>query len=363
MSVSTLPNYFTKEKRLLFVGESLPSFETKSEELPNNFQRLSYLSLKEMVRNFDLRMPLPEAIIINLNSVSINRLSGILKRIQSHQHLKFVPLIAIKLDYSLEQRIKLMQLGFNDCFSGLFEWETIQQRVKFLNKYKQKLTVKKHTIDSIELDQPYQIPFNKRVFDIVVASVLLLCLSPLFLIVAILIKLESKGNIFYSSKRIGTGYREFNFIKFRSMFVGADATLVKLAHLNNYTEEHTKKPSAATFFKMKDDPRVTRIGKFIRKTSIDELPQLLNVLRGEMSIVGNRPLPLYEAKQLTCDDWAKRFLAPAGLTGLWQVDERGKDNLPAEERIRLDMNYADNYSFWLDFKILLKTFKALKQRE
>mgnify|MGYP000082494397 CR=1 FL=1 len=89
------------------------------------------------------------------------------------------------------------------------------------------------------------------------------------------------------------------------------------------------------------------IGKIIRKTSIDELPQLINVLRGEMSIVGNRPLPLYEAEKLTCDDWAKRFMAPAGLTGLWQVDKRGKDNLSAEERIRLDMNYADNYSFLL----------------
>jgi len=207
-------------------------------------------------------------------------------------------------------------------------------------------------------------PSSKRLFDITVASVLLLLLSPLLLIVAGLIKLGSKGDIFYYSKRVGTGYQIFDFIKFRSMETGADSRLMNLAKANSYAAaDNDSTDKDCTFYKIKDDPRVTLIGKFIRKTSIDELPQLINVLRGEMSIVGNRPLPLYEAQKLTCDEWAKRFMAPAGLTGLWQVDKRGKDNLKAEERIRLDMNYADNYSFRLDFKILLRTLPAMLQRD
>jgi lipopolysaccharide/colanic/teichoic acid biosynthesis glycosyltransferase len=117
------------------------------------------------------------------------------------------------------------------------------------------------------------------------------------------------------------------------------------------------------FQKFKNDPRVTSIGRLIRKTSIDELPQLFNVLRGEMSIVGNRPLPLYEAELLTSDAWAQRFRAPAGLTGLWQISKRGKDKMSAEERIDLDIQYSNKYSFWFDLKIILKTPFALFQEE
>ena len=113
---------------------------------------------------------------------------------------------------------------------------------------------------------------------------------------------------------------------------------------------------------MKNDPRVTRVGRVIRKTSIDELPQLINVFRGEMSVIGNRPLPLYEAEKMTKDDWARRFLAPAGLTGLWQVDERGKDNLSTEERVALDCSYAKGVSLFTDIKILLRTLPAMWQR-
>ena len=118
-----------------------------------------------------------------------------------------------------------------------------------------------------------------------------------------------------------------------------------------------------TFFKIKNDPRVTRVGRFIRKTSIDELPQLFNVLRGEMSVVGNRPIPLYEAELLTSDDWTERFLAPAGITGLWQVTKRGKSDMSNEERKELDNTYARNFNFWYDMKILFKTVTALMQTE
>lgn len=127
--------------------------------------------------------------------------------------------------------------------------------------------------------------------------------------------------------------------------------------------ELKRKQQVGTFVKFKDDPRVTKVGQFIRKTSIDELPQLINVLKGDMSIVGNRPLPLYEAEQLTSDDWGERFLAPAGITGLWQVEKRGKGEMSEEERKALDNEYAKNFSLWNDIKLILKTVPALLQKE
>ena len=118
------------------------------------------------------------------------------------------------------------------------------------------------------------------------------------------------------------------------------------------------------FVKLEHDPRITKVGRFIRKYSIDELPQLINILKGDMSIVGNRPLPLYEAELLTSDEYIDRFMAPSGLTGLWQVEKRGESGkLSAEERKQLDIIYAKNFSFWLDAKIILKTFTAFIQKE
>ncbi|RMD71075.1 MAG: sugar transferase, partial [Bacteroidetes bacterium] len=135
--------------------------------------------------------------------------------------------------------------------------------------------------------------------------------------------------------------------------------LAELAHLNQYEDD----VAGPTFLKLHRDPRVTRVGRLLRKTSLDELPQLFNVLKGDMSIVGNRPLPLYEAQMLTTDEWAERFLAPAGLTGLWQVRKKFEKHMSSQERIRLDARYARECSFLADLKIMLQTLPAVIQED
>lgn len=244
-----------------------------------------------------------------------------------------------------------------------------------------------------------KIPTAKRVFDIVVASSVLLLLSPLLVIVSIGVLMDSGYPFFYKSQRVGTGYKVFDFYKFRSMKKNADKELKDLKGQNQYANKGNKvakecinckvlgKPCSplvysdgesiceaqhfqrmqekkkGTFIKIANDPRVTRFGKFIRNTSIDELPQLINVLKGDMSIVGNRPLPLYEAELLTTDTWSERFNAPAGITGLWQVEKRGSKSMSEFERKELDNKYARNYTVWSDIKLLLRTIPALLQKE
>lgn len=265
----------------------------------------------------------------------------------------------------------------------------------------------------------FKIPLWKRLFDIVFSLLGIIILSPVFIITAIAIKLESKGPVLFKSKRVGTNYTIFNFLKFRSMFVNADKKLKELSKSQNqyinHTEEANKIPTLNigsndaleyslvddnmgaemlisddevmlvgddfvvaegdfnkkkneeiqnAFVKIENDPRVTKVGAFIRKYSIDELPQLFNILRGDMSIVGNRPLPLYEAERLTADDCIDRFMAPAGLTGLWQVEERGKGgDMSAEERKQLDIRYGQTYNFSLDMKIIFRTLTAFVQKD
>ncbi len=217
------------------------------------------------------------------------------------------------------------------------------------------------------------------------------------------IRLESKGSIVYKSKRVGSNYDIFNFLKFRSMYIDADKRLKEFEALNQYREENSSqkaetkheietpqhisenepifvaddfvtterdllqnrhKKQKNAFVKYENDPRITKVGRIIRKYSIDELPQLINILKGDMSIVGNRPLPLYEAELLTSDDYIERFMAPAGLTGLWQVEKRGDQGaLSAEERKQLDIKYARHFSFWMDIQIIFKTFTAFIQKE
>ncbi|MBK6266505.1 sugar transferase [Marivirga sp. S37H4] len=274
-----------------------------------------------------------------------------------------IPIIIVSDKVDAENKKKVLKHGADDCFPKEFNSERLNYWIDFLKLFKK---LAKEDVEEHEENIPSKVSTTKRAFDILVSGILLICLCPLMLIIALIIKLESRGPVFYVSKRAGVGYKVFDFLKFRSMSAGADQELNNLSHLNQYNgkgENKEENGESPVFFKIKNDPRITRFGKFLRDSSLDELPQLINVLRGDMSIVGNRPLPLYEAQQLTKDQCAMRFMAAAGITGLWQVTKRGKTEMSESERIALDISYAKENSFMTDMKLLLKTFPALLQEE
>ena len=313
-----------------------------------------------------------------------------------------------------EERDVYMKCGINDTIGREATVTELNKKIQFISDRESVLfdseRPKHHMLK-------FKIPVWKRMFDIVFSVLAIIVMSPVFILTAIAIRLESKGPIIFKSKRVGTNYTIFDFLKFRSMYVDAEQRLQELSKDHNqYTaheqEEHKtivaplgdqaeqamfdmgmesemmisdeeimlvgddfvvaesdfsnqkEEENNNAFVKIENDPRVTKVGRFIRKYSIDELPQLFNILKGDMSVVGNRPLPLYEAEKLTADKSIDRFMAPAGLTGLWQVEERGRGGaMSAEERKQLDITYGQTYNFMLDMKIILRTLTAFVQKE
>jgi len=188
----------------------------------------------------------------------------------------------------------------------------------------------------------------KRLIDVVVGTALLVMLAPLFVLAAIAIKLDSPGPIFFVQDRFGLNKRRFRMLKFRTMRADAEARMEELEHLNE---------KSGPIFKIKHDPRITRVGRWLRKTSIDELPQLINVLLGDMSIVGPRPLSVRDALRMELAWQKRRFSVKPGLTCLWQVS--GRSNLSFEQWMELDLEYIDRWSLKLDASILLRTIPAI----
>jgi lipopolysaccharide/colanic/teichoic acid biosynthesis glycosyltransferase len=320
------------------------------------------------------------------------------------------PFILVANEFKDELFREAFRKGVDDLYiTPVPSGEDMATRIKFLSTYKSRSA---RPLQEVRKDLKYRMPVSKRIFDIAVASTALITISPILLLIMLAIRLESNGKVYYISRRVGR--KPFDFYKLRSMRSGSDAELKKLAsEKNQYNTTARKKnvdfslpcprcallfdgkrcsPSlhigdqdicdywynfqkkeiarnSSAFIKIADDPRITRVGKVIRNSSIDELPQLINVLKGDMSIVGNRPLPVYEAELLTIDTMSKRFLAPAGITGLWQVELRGRGGeMSEDERKRLDNEYADHfagdsYSFWYDIKLILRTIPALFQKD
>ena len=354
IAVPTQKKGFLKDSTIhiavLQIGE-----QAQSDFVQDNWH-FSYFTLESLSFSIIENPEIVDAVFIGLdaNADQMSKLSALLN---NHN----IPFILYTNKYDEAAKVKALDLKVDDYLLGAFT-DLMLKRIKFIKKTKSRRNIgsmNAQPIKSIEPMQSIKIWKLKRLSDIVLSLMALTVLSPILLLIAIIVKLESRGPIFYISKRAGSGYRIFNFYKFRSMRAGADKELKNLAHLNQYSEEN----SETVFFKIKDDPRVTRFGMFLRNSSLDELPQLFNVLKGDMSLVGNRPLPLYEAERLTKDQIAWRFLAPAGITGLWQVTKRGNKEMSLDERIHLDMEYAMKNSFVLDMKIIFSTFPALFQKE
>ena len=313
------------------------------------------------------------------------------------------PKVYMVLVYDNINKGELLQyhkFGINDTVHKNVTKIRLRHGVEFVEK-NQEIILSSHT-NQVPLEI-YKPPVWKRSFDIIVSVITIIILFPFLLLLAALIKIESKGPVIYVSKRVGSNYKVFDFYKFRSMYIDADKRLKEFINLNQYKDfedfadfdyENSNKipffdkfmsdiyvsdqeivPESVylrekkirqknNFVKYVNDPRITKVGRFLRKFSLDELPQLINILKGDMSFVGNRPLPLYEAEQLTTDEYIDRFFAPAGLTGIWQVEKRGiSGSLSPEERKQLDIYYAHNYNFWMDIKILFKTLTAFIQKE
>ena len=393
----------TKKISILFVGNNLKVTDELNQHLnqidvvheDNGLKAIDYL------RHFDK----VDAILCEARLPGISG-EELAVHIKKRLNMWKIPIIIIQYEKDDDYKAKLFKkkLYIDDLYSFPFDFEDLLTRLQFLIHYLNDLKEEQEL--AVAKDYIYKIPVIKRLFDVVASGTALLLLSPVLLIVALAIKLESKGPVIYKSKRVGTGYRIFDFLKFRSMYVGADAKLKELEHLNQYNNgdnktaktigegcprcaklpegeycspqlfiggqiiceywyhELSKQQKSSTFIKIENDPRITKVGKFIRNTSIDELPQLINVLKGDMSIVGNRPLPLYEAEQLTSDDWSTRFMAPAGITGLWQGELRGKGGeMSEDERKALDNQYAMDHSIFGDIKLILRTIPALFQKE
>ena len=326
-----------------------------------------------------------------------------------------VYIILLTDNMTKEERDVYMKCGVNDTINKDASVTALNKKIQFISDRENILfddEAPKYKI------LKFKIPVWKRLFDIFFSGLAIIILSPIFILTAIAIKLESKGPVLFKSKRVGTNYTIFDFLKFRSMYTDAEERLKDLSKTNNQYAEKEEEDDHKTitaplgeeaeqdmldmgmesemmisdeeimligddfvvaesdfnkqkeeeisnaFVKIENDPRITKVGRFIRKYSIDELPQLFNILKGDMSVVGNRPLPLYEAEKLTADTSIDRFMAPAGLTGLWQVEERGKGgNMSAEERKQLDITYGQTYNFMLDMKIIFRTLFAFVQKE
>lgn len=334
----------------------------------------------------------PDAIIIDRNMGGVKFLETVRQENWTHT----LPVV-ITTDQITQDLIKeIVARNGDDLFSKSFSQGDLVTRLEYFIKRRHYQSAKQAKSNVLEV----KIPFWKRFIDVTSTGFALLILSPLLATVAVLIKLDSKGPIVYKSRRVGAGYKVFEIYKFRTMRTDADQMIKNMGSLNMYTKEATEKKidglcndctlggtcrqtlyldgeetcekvylnqkkEKVAFMKFQNDPRITKIGGFLRNSSIDELPQLFNIFMGDMSLIGNRPLPLYEAERLTTDKYIERFAGPGGLTGLWQVTKRGKGKkeMTEEERIELDINYARNFSFKYDMKIFFMTFPALLQSE
>jgi lipopolysaccharide/colanic/teichoic acid biosynthesis glycosyltransferase len=350
------PAVSSEAKRLIFVG-----FDQNPDRYILNFQpedqgfQVSFEQNFELAKHHVLAKEESCVLLVEARWCLDDRFR-LLQFVAQHDALAHIPVVVLTDRTTFIEHLDAIRKGADDSYDAPIQWDVLQKRLSFLLANKPAIVA--YATQTRAEEQFWTPPVSriKRAIDVIVASAALVAVSPLLVLTAAAIAIESKGPILYCSKRAGYGCREFNFWKFRSMYADADERLKDLLAQNQYGSD-------AKFVKFQNDPRITRVGRFIRKYSIDELPQLFNILVGDMSLVGNRPLPVYESNQLVYEDASARFLAPAGLTGLWQVSKRGTNDMSAEERIGLDVRYAQERSLRMDARILLRTFGAFIQKE
>jgi len=354
----------TKKLEFFYIGRNSGHIDNLINAFDSGYAAESTHNAQSMLRRLlsnTNNLTIPDIIIADASAGAEN-LREFHKFLSNHKLLASVPFVVEGSGLQPADISRYRKFDFIDDIIYLKDYEkkALLRKINFLNKVKEKFVHESANrfIETSMQSRHSSHHYVKRSFDVFTSSLLLLTLSPLFLLIAMAIRLESRGPIFYISKRAGRGYRIFDFFKFRTMHVGADAKIAEISHLNQYSAEQ----QGPLFIKIDNDPRITKVGVLLRKTSLDELPQLVNVLLGDMSLVGNRPLPLYEAATLTTDEWAKRFMAPAGMTGLWQIKKRGKKEMSVEERLSLDINYAEKYNFLYDMWIMANTPTALFQK-
>jgi lipopolysaccharide/colanic/teichoic acid biosynthesis glycosyltransferase len=355
------PLFETKKFEFFYIGKKTAIIDNLIQSFECGYAAENPEQAKTMLKRLVASGNIP-AVIFADASLGSSQLLPFSQFLQNSKHLAQLPFILEGSALATTDIKKLHSEHFADDLVSVNEFDAVRllQKVKFWRKIKHRISKEQQPLseDFAPIDNTPS-EFIKRIFDIFISMFMMVALSPIFLLVIIALKIESRGPVFYVSKRAGRGYNIFNFYKFRTMVTSANDKISDLSHLNLYNPLREDGP---VFIKIDNDPRVTRLGAFLRKCSLDELPQLLNVFKGDMSLVGNRPLPLYEAATLTTDEWAKRFMAPAGITGLWQIKKKNKYKMTAEERINLDINYADKSNFLFDLWIMANTPSAVIQR-
>jgi lipopolysaccharide/colanic/teichoic acid biosynthesis glycosyltransferase len=319
---------------LLLLDTSLQDAKNKIDEL---FQRL-------FVRLSEIQC---EKSITRINSIEIS--SYPVQNISEYTHFQGIP--SIMDSQNLTNR---NHQCFNKqiCFDIIWKVKNLKEIVDFADS---SLLIRQTTYSTNFLYK-----YIKRLIDILGSIFLIVLSSPVMLIIAILVKMSSKGPVLYSQKRIGYLGKEFSLLKFRSMVVNNDDQIHKeyvKKLIKGETEKINQGDENNPVFKLKDDPRITPVGRFIRSFSLDEFPQFFNVLKGDMSLVGPRPPLPYEVTEYNQWHYRRIFDVKPGITGLWQVSDRSR--LTFDEMVRLDIYYSQNWSFLLDLKILLNTFKAV----
>jgi lipopolysaccharide/colanic/teichoic acid biosynthesis glycosyltransferase len=261
--------------------------------------------------------------------------------------------IANAREIDLESKKQMQNTGFLDELVD-FRSETalLGDKIAFLRQFRAKTAGGyRPSVGLREVQMLRGAYFIKRFIDLTIASILIMLLSPLLAFIALAVGMESKGPVFSGVYRAGRGYRVFKLWSFRTMRVGADRMLQSIAHLNTFNN-FGHSPHC---FPGGRDPRLTRVGGFLLQSGLSKLPSLWNVILGDMSLVGNRPLPLYEASAMTTDAWVERFMAPTGLTGLWALAGVEQGGHAAAEKLRADLSYARTAGFVLDVKIIVMT--------